>query len=112
MTKNSVDENVVCLGLPEEFPLIEDSTASRTLVDNPLLRVVVFTFGAGQLLTTHASPRAVVVTLLEGQMDFVLDDETHPMGPGDVLYMAPNAPHALTATTACRLQLVMVDPHP
>jgi hypothetical protein avisC_01152 len=31
------------------------------------------------------------------------------MGAGDVIYLAPNDRHALTAVTACRMQLVMVN---
>ncbi len=110
MSKHTVQESVVSLGLNEELPIVEGSTTSRTLLDNPLLRVVMFTFDTGQLLTTHSSPRAVVVTILEGQMEFVLDGEPHLMDAGDILYMAPDAPHALTAKSPCRMQLVMVDP--
>ena len=72
--------------------------------------MVIFTFDTGQLLTEHASPRAVVCTLLEGEMDFSVAGKIHDMRAGDVIYLAPNEPHALTARTKCRLHLVMVDP--
>ncbi|MGB3954557.1 MAG: cupin domain-containing protein [Brooklawnia sp.] len=80
------------------------------VVNNPLLRVVLFTFDAGQLLTEHTSPRAVVVTLLSGEMDFLVAGLNHKMTSGDVIYLAPGEPHSLTAVTRCRMQLVMVDP--
>jgi hypothetical protein avisC_01152 len=31
------------------------------------------------------------------------------MKAGDVIYLAPNDRHALTAVTPCRMELVMVD---
>ena len=58
--------------------------------------MVIFTFDTGQLLTEHASPRAVVCTLLEGEMDFTVVGKIHDMRAGDVIYLAPNEPHALT----------------
>ena len=85
------------------------SVVSRTIVDRPAGSVTSFAFDEGQLLTEHSSPRAVVVTLLSGTMDFDLSGATHHLTPGDVLYMAPGEVHALRATSPCHMQLVMVD---
>ena len=102
------DQSVVHTGVLADLPVTREATTSRVLVNNPLLRVVDFAFDEGQLLTEHSSPRAVVVTLLSGTMDFDLGPETHHLAPGDVLYMAPGAVHALRATSPCHMQLVMV----
>ena len=104
-----VTESLFRIGLNEVLPISEEATTSRVVVNNDILRTVVFTFDAGQLLTEHASPRAVVVTLLEGEMDFSIGERTERMSAGDVIYLAPGDRHALTAVTACRMQLVMVD---
>ena len=109
MPMTPVTESLFCLGLNEALPISEEATTSRVVVNNDVLRTVVFTFDAGQQLTEHASPRAVVVTLLEGEMDFSIGARKERMGAGDVIYLAPNDRHALTAVTACRMQLVMVD---
>ena len=102
-------ESLFRLGLNEALPTFEEVTTSRVVVNNDILRTVVFTFDAGQVLTEHSSPRAVVVTLLEGEMDFSIGERTERMGAGDVIYLAPGDRHALTAVTPCRMQLVMVD---
>ena len=104
MPVTPITESLFCLGLNEALPISEEATTN-----NDVLRTVVFTFDAGQQLTEHASPRAVVVTLLEGEMDFSIGERTERMGAGDVIYLAPNDRHALTAVTACRMQLVMVN---
>ena len=102
-------ESLFRLGLNAALPISEEATTSRVVVNNEILRTVVFTFDAGQVLTEHSSPRAVVVTLLEGEMDFSIGERTERMGAGDVIYLAPGDRHALTAVTPCRMQLVMVD---
>lgn len=103
-------DSLVRLNLNEELPISPEATTSRVVVNNEVLRTVIFAFDAGQALTEHTSPKAVVCTLLAGTMDFEVQGETHQMVAGDVIYLAPNAPHALTATTPARLQLVMVNP--
>lgn len=109
MALTDTNTSSVHLNVLGDLPVVKDATTSRVLVNNPLLRVVDFSFDTGQLLTEHTSPRAVVVTLLDGTMDFDLDGETHSMAAGDVIYMAPSVRHALRATSPCHMQLVMVD---
>lgn len=109
MPTTPVNESLFRLGLNDALPISEEATTSRVVVNNDVLRTVIFTFDAGQMLTDHASTKAVVVTLLEGEMDFSIGERTERMGAGDVIYLAPGDRHALTAMTPCRMQLVMVD---
>ena len=104
-----VSESVVTTGLLEALPVSESSITSRVVVNNPLLRVVVFAFDTGEMLTEHSSPRAVVVQLLSGRIDLTLGDVTSTMSPGDVVYMEPGIRHALVALEPSHLSLVMVD---
>ena len=104
-----VTESLFQLRLNDALPISKEATTSRVVVNNDVLRTVIFTFDAGQLLTEHASPKAVVVTLLKGEMDFSIGERTERMTAGDVIYLAPGDRHALTAVTECRMQLVMVD---
>ncbi|AKE40531.1 AraC-like ligand binding domain [Corynebacterium kutscheri] len=107
MTQTSTISSVH-LGLSQELPVIAHSTTSRVILNNDILRVIEFTFDAGELLTEHTSPKAVVVQLIEGEMNFNVNGQTHTFLPGDVIYLAPGEPHALTAVTECRMSLVMV----
>lgn len=110
--RTEMTHSSVHAGLAQEMPVVDRSTTSRALVNNPLLRVVEFTFDTGELLTDHASPRAVVVVVVSGQVDFTLDGTTTRLSDGDVVYMAPDARHALEAVTPVRLTLTLVDPGP
>ena len=104
-----VSESSAHLDLVDALPVVAESTTSRVLVTNDVMRIVQFTFDAGELLTEHTSPRAVAVQLVSGRMRFTVDGAEHLMGEGDVIYLAPGASHALVAETACRMTLVMVE---
>lgn len=41
---------------------------------------------------------------------FTVDGTDHAMGEGDVIYLAPNAPHSLGRRNALPVTLVMVHP--
>jgi quercetin dioxygenase-like cupin family protein len=96
-------------GVLADLPTTKEATTSRVVVDNALVRVVYFSFDAGQELTEHASPRAVVVTVLTGSIDFTVADQTSRLAAGDAVYLAPGDRHALRALEPCHLSLTMVD---
>lgn len=110
--QTAVDASRVVTDVLADLPVGKESTTSRVVVNNPLMRVVYFSFDTGQELTEHTSPRAVVVTLLTGAMDFSVGGTPHRMTAGDVIYLAPGERHALVAVEPCHLQLVMVDTDP
>jgi quercetin dioxygenase-like cupin family protein len=91
-----------------ELPISPEATTSRVLVNNATLRVVAFAMDAGQELTEHSSPRAVVVQQIEGTMRFRAGDAEQTLRPGDLVYLAPGERHALVAETACRFTLVLI----
>lgn len=109
MSAHALGESSAHLDLHATLPITPGATTSRVILDNVLIRVVTFTFGAGQELTEHSSPRAVICQLDDGRMRFQVEGRTHNMQSGDIIYLAPGAPHALTAQTDCRLTLTMID---
>jgi len=107
-----LSESSAHLDLARELPVRPDTTSSRVVVNNPLLRVVLFAFDAGQRLTEHTSPRAVVCQLVSGRLSFRVGEACHEMVGGDVICLAPGDPHALIALEPSHLLLVMVDTDP
>ena len=105
----SSTESKVFTALLEQLPILHEATTSRVVLNNELVRYVLFSFDAGQLLTEHASPKAVVVQLLSGTMEFTVAGESSVLSAGDIVYLAPGARHALTAIEPCRMALTMVD---
>lgn len=105
---DSATKSTFHTGLNEALPISQDATTSRVVVKTDLMRVVLFAMDAGQELTDHASPRAVVVQQLEGTLDLTVAGRTETLHPGDVVYLAPSDRHALIARTPSRFTLVMV----
>ena len=109
MAKTTVSESVVSTAINKNLPILDDTTTSRVVVNNPLLRHVFFTFGEGQVLTDHASARAVIVNILEGKFDFTVGGTRNIVSAGDVIYLAPEERHALTALEPSRMSLTLID---
>lgn len=108
MATTPVDESVVKSGLSADLPVPAEATTSRVVVNNDVLRVVMFAMDTGQELTAHATPRAVTVQLLEGELTFTVGASTHHLRAGDLVYLAPDESHALVALAPSRFTLVMV----
>ena len=104
-----VSTSLAAAGLLDALPVTPSATTSRVVVNNPAVRVVVFAFDAGEMLTDHSSPRAVVVQLLDGAVRLTVAGEEHALRAGDVVYLAPGDRHAVVADEPSHLSLVMVD---
>ena len=71
---------------------------SRTLLQSPEARVVLFTFAEGQELTAHTSARRALVQILDGVCDFFFAGRWQRLPAGTFLHLPPNHPHAVRAT--------------
>lgn len=109
MATTPLTESLAITKLLADLPITKEATTSRVVVNNPLMRVVVFAMDAGQQLTEHSSTRAVVVQLLSGTMTFTIAGNDHVLAAGDVIYLAPNERHAVVAEEPCHMALVLVD---
>ena len=98
------------LSLPEETHFAPNGIVSRTLLRTTNTRVVLFGFAAEQELTEHTSTQHALVQVLSGECDFSLAGDPHQLKAGDLLYMPPNLPHALKATTKFSMLLTLTKP--
>ena len=109
MPSTPVSESGAYTDWYQKLPILEAATMSRVIVNNDVLRHVLFSFDAGQVLTEHASPRAVIVNLLQGKLNFNILGTDHILQAGDVIYLAPGDRHALEALEPCYMSLTLVD---
>ena len=98
------------LSLPEETHFAPNGIVSRTLLRTANSRVVLFGFAEGQELSEHMSTQHALVQVLTGKCDFSLAGELHKLKAGDLLYMPPDLPHALKATTKFSMLLTLTKP--
>lgn len=86
----------------------EGSIVSRTLIDKKVGTVTLFAFVVGQGLSEHTAPFDAMVYLLDGEADVSISGKPYHLKNGDMIIMPANKPHALKATKAFKMLLVMV----
>ncbi len=98
------------VSLAEETRFAPNGIVSRTLLRTGNSRVVLFGFAEGQELTEHTSTQHATIQILTGECDFSLAGKSHALKTGDLLYMPPNLPHAVKATTQFSMLLTFSKP--
>src|SRR5437016_5548227 len=105
---DSTQEKV--LALAEQTQFAPNGIVSRTLLRTPNARVVLFGFAEGQELTEHTSTQHASIQILTGECEFSLAGKPHRLKTGDFLYLPPNLPHAVKATSQFSMLLTLSKP--
>ena len=100
-------EQSLSLSLTENAPAVGHGIVSRTLLAAPELRVVLFTFAAGQALTEHISTSRALLQVICGEGEFVAGGDTSILKAGGFLHLPPRMPHAVTARTEMTMLLTL-----
>ena len=98
------------LSLVEETRFAPNGIVSRTLLRTANLRAALFGFAEGQELTEHTSTQHALIQILSGECEFILNGQPRRLKAGDLLYMPPNLPHAVKATTRFSMLLTLTKP--
>lgn len=98
------------ISLTSETRFAPNGIVSRTLLRTTNSRVVLFGFAEGQELTEHTSTQHAIIQILSGECEFTLAGKPHLLKAGDLLYMPPNLPHAVKATTEFSMLLTFSKP--
>src|SRR3954466_14638077 len=98
------------VSLAEETRYAPNGIVSRTVLRTPGSRTVLFGFAEGQELTEHTSTQHALVQILSGECEFSLAGKAHFLKADDALYMPPNLPHAVKATTQFSMLLTLFRP--
>ena len=106
--KNQTIETAQELMLSELATLTEKGIASRILAKTTGGNITLFAFDQGQELSEHSAPFDALVMVLEGELKLVIDGKPVIAHPGSIVSMPANIPHALFATQASRMLLIML----
>jgi quercetin dioxygenase-like cupin family protein len=94
---------------PEIAP---DSIVSRTIVNEPGVRVILFGLAAGQELSEHTAARPALIHVLRGSATLAAGGQSHEAGPGAMLVMQPNLAHSVVAREETVLLLYLFSNPP
>lgn len=85
----------------------EGQVVSKTLVQNSLISMTIFTFDKGEEISTHAAGGDAMVTVLEGTGRFTVGGEVFVLNAGETLIMPKDIPHAVYGEERFKMQLTV-----
>ena len=85
----------------------EGQVVSKTLVQNSLISMTIFSFDKGEEMSTHAAGGDAMVTVLEGTGRFTVGGEVFVLNAGETLIMPKDIPHAVYGEERFKMQLTV-----
>lgn len=81
------------------------------LLETPTSKEIRIVFDNGQYMKKHQTPYPITVEMVEGDLDFGIEDTVHHLIKGDILSLEGGVPHDLLAKSKCivRLSLSKAD---
>lgn len=105
MYKNINKQEV--LSLKEQVAYQQGQVVSKTLVQNELVSVTIFSFDQGEEISTHASGGDAMVTVLDGKGRFTIGGQVYYLEQGQTIIMPKDIPHAVYGEEKFKMLLVV-----
>ena len=101
-------DKAAILTLKEQVDYQPGQVVSKTLVQNDALSITLFSFAAGEEISTHESGGDALVTCLDGVGRITIDGEPHLLHEGESIVMPAKHPHAVYGEENFKMLLVVV----
>lgn len=105
MYKNIEKQKI--LKLKEQVEYQKGQVVSKTLVQNELVSVTVFSFDKGEEISTHAAGGDALVTVLEGTGKFTIGGEVFILNERESVVMPKDIPHAVFGEEQFKMLLIV-----
>ena len=80
---------------------------SKTLVQNELVSVTVFSFDKDEEISTHAAGGDAMVTVLEGKGKFTIGGDEYHLSEGQTIIMPKDIPHSVYGEEKFKMLLIV-----
>lgn len=84
------------------------ATVSKIVTKNQCGSTTLFSFDKGQNLSEHSAPFDAIVIILDGKCEISIAGKPNYLSEGQMIIMPANIPHALEATEAFKMMLIMM----
>ena len=88
----------------------EGTVVSKTFAQNETLSLTLFAFDRGEGLSTHSSPGAALIQVLDGEALVRIGGKPIVVKAGEVVAMPANVPHSVQAGEPFKMLLTVVKP--
>ena len=95
------------LELKELVQYQEGQVVSKTLVQNELVSVTIFSFDKNEEISTHASGGDAMVTVLEGKGKFTISGQDFYLEAGQTIIMPKDVSHSVYGEEKFKMLLVV-----
>ena len=95
------------LALKDLVEYQDGQVISKTLVQNELVSMTIFSFEKGEEISTHAAGGDAMVTVLEGKGRFTVGNDVFILSEGETLIMPKDIPHAVYGEERFKMQLIV-----
>ncbi len=95
------------LNLKDLVDYQDGQVVSKTLVQNDVVSMTLFSFDKGEEISTHAAGGDAMVTVLDGTGRFTVGGDVFILNEGETLIMPKDIPHAVFGEEKFKMQLVV-----
>lgn len=95
------------LNLKDLVDYQDGQVVSKTLVQNDVVSMTLFSFDKGEEISTHVAGGDAMVTVLDGTGRFTVGDDVFILNEGETLIMPKDIPHAVFGEEKFKMQLVV-----
>ena len=94
--------------LAESIETPTDGTLSRTLYQDERVKVVLFSFSAGQELSEHTASTPAIMHFLTGESEVTVGPDHATAAAGTWIHMAAQLPHSIRTRTPVTMMLTLL----
>lgn len=106
MYKNIEKEKKLCLADLVDYA--DGQVVSKTLVQNELVSMTIFSFDKGEEISSHSAGGDAMVTVLDGKGKFTVGGVEYVLEKGETLIMPKGSiPHAVFGLERFKMQLTV-----
>ena len=85
----------------------ETKPAVSVLLETDFSKEIKIAFKANQVMAAHKAPKPIVVEIVDGSIDFEVNENTLTLNRGDLIALEANVPHSLKALSDSVVRLTL-----
>lgn len=95
----------------ENADFSKNKVAIKKLIETPITKEIQISLPENITMKEHSAPCPITVMLVDGELDFYVNDEKFSLKIGDMIYLDSNVKHSLYAikNSIVRLSLAKAD---
>jgi quercetin dioxygenase-like cupin family protein len=94
--------------LKDSIEYSQGATVSKIVTRGKNGSATLFSFDKGQQLSEHTTPYDAIAVIVDGTCAITIAGKAHVLTEGQLILMPANIPHALEATQAFKMMLLMI----